>query len=431
MMKTSTALLFWLILGLGAQTALSQDLAHRRALVKEMRAKARTQVAPPAAKTFSTAEPMAASLVTREEYPFDLIFFTSKGTMIISMDGLVARLEWDAPVEELAEIMREYVDTIREEGGILYAQGIDGIYRSTDDGKTWREVLDGFTVSLSSSSTTLAAGGFLGEVWVSTDKGNNWTLANAADTADTFFANEIAVHGSTIAYSAFIDPIRVSSDQGETWTNTGVDGAFLWSNASYIYTDQLAISGKLSRSTDGRRWNNYADHNLLLVQKLYEDERVRIVCDGSELEYQQAGGPWRSFTRAVGGETVNTFAIDPDGYLWVGTEEGSLWKSQDPVVATTGVGIEDELPLTIALHPAYPNPFNPSTAVPFEIRNPVHVTIRAFDVLGREVATLVDQSYPAGKHVARFEASHLKSGIYLIQMRAGGQTFTRTVTLLK
>src|SRR5690606_5319688 len=156
-------------------------------------------------------------------------------------------------------------------------------------------------------------------------------LANAADTADTFFANEIAVHGSTIAYSAFIDPIRVSNDQGETWTNTGVDGAFLWSNASYIYTDQLAISGKLSRSTDGRRWNNYADHNLLLVQKLYEDERVRIVCDGSELEYQQAGGPWRSFTRAVGGETVNTFAIDPDGYLWVGTEEGSLWKSQDPV----------------------------------------------------------------------------------------------------
>lgn len=63
----------------------------------------------------------------------------------------------------------------------------------------------------------------------------------------------------------------------------------------------------------------------------YEDERVRVIADGDNLQFQRPGEGWRFFD--LGGEEVNTFAIAPDGRLLWGTEEGSLSRSANPIVA--------------------------------------------------------------------------------------------------
>jgi len=88
-------------------------------------------------------------------------------------------------------------------------------------------------------------------------------------------------------------------------------------------------------------------------------------------------------------------------------------------------------PLVFRLNAAYPNPFNPSTVVPYQLAAPSNVTIRVYDMLGRNVATLVDEFKAEGSHTVRFDASGLSSGVYLIRLDASGTQQTRSVTLLK
>lgn len=79
---------------------------------------------------------------------------------------------------------------------------------------------------------------------------------------------------------------------------------------------------------------------------------------------------------------------------------------------------EDELPDAYVLLPAYPNPFNPSSVVPFETPEPSRVRITAHNILGQEVAVLADSQLPAGRHEVVFSGDGLSSGVYLIQLQA-------------
>ncbi len=86
---------------------------------------------------------------------------------------------------------------------------------------------------------------------------------------------------------------------------------------------------------------------------------------------------------------------------------------------------------TFALGSNYPNPFNPVTVVPFSLANTSKVSIKVYDLVGREVAVLVDGVMPTGRHEVTFEASMLPTGVYLIRMEAMGKVFTQRVTLMK
>jgi hypothetical protein len=84
-----------------------------------------------------------------------------------------------------------------------------------------------------------------------------------------------------------------------------------------------------------------------------------------------------------------------------------------------------------ALEQNYPNPFNPSTQIRFTLQSS-HVTrLTVYDILGREVAVLVNETLPAGSHSVNFDASNLTSGVYVYKLEAGGEVQTRRMTLLK
>lgn len=92
-------------------------------------------------------------------------------------------------------------------------------------------------------------------------------------------------------------------------------------------------------------------------------------------------------------------------------------------------------PSRIELIGNWPNPFNPSTEIEFRLGTQdlasVQVNLRIFDLLGREVATLVDGIMPAGEHRVTFDANGLSSGIYMIRLEANGEVITSRMTLLK
>ena len=90
-----------------------------------------------------------------------------------------------------------------------------------------------------------------------------------------------------------------------------------------------------------------------------------------------------------------------------------------------------EVPISYALSQNYPNPFNPSTTIAYQIPKDGRVTIKIFDAIGREVTTLLDEFKPAGYYSAKFDASHLSSGIYFYSIRSGDYNAVKKMALIK
>ena len=95
----------------------------------------------------------------------------------------------------------------------------------------------------------------------------------------------------------------------------------------------------------------------------------------------------------------------------------------------TGIAGRNTLPGGFALYQNFPDPFNPSTIITYTVPGDGPVTLRVYDVLGREVGTLVNQVQPAGQYSVRFDGSRLASGMYFYRMTCGGNLATMKMVL--
>jgi len=92
---------------------------------------------------------------------------------------------------------------------------------------------------------------------------------------------------------------------------------------------------------------------------------------------------------------------------------------------------ERELPATFALRQNYPNPFNPATTIEFSTGSRRHAVLTVYDLLGREVVTLVNGDLPPGTHAVQFDGRGCASGVYLYRLTAGDVVLMRRMVLLK
>jgi hypothetical protein len=94
---------------------------------------------------------------------------------------------------------------------------------------------------------------------------------------------------------------------------------------------------------------------------------------------------------------------------------------------------DDMMPKEFALHQAYPNPFNPSTTISFDIPAQTHsnASLRIYDITGRLVATLVDEQLAPGTHTLQWQPVNLSSGLYIVQLKAGEKIFNQKITFIK
>lgn len=145
--------------------------------------------------------------------------------------------------------------------------------------------------------------------------------------------------------------------------------------------------------------------------------------------------------QAISIYTTGSIPTDPSDYNAViisqfgsGTvQQSGVAISSLRVTKAAPVSIEDESDRAISmmLDQNYPNPFNPSTVIGFQLAVAGEASLKVYDVLGREVAVLVDGMMSAGQHQATFNADGLPSGMYLVRLEAGGQVMTRKMSLVK
>ena len=115
--------------------------------------------------------------------------------------------------------------------------------------------------------------------------------------------------------------------------------------------------------------------------------------------------------------------------------------SNNPVVKNIDIDVEsspssvpgddEQKPVSFNLYQNYPNPFNPTTEIKYSILNDGFTTLKIYDMLGREVKTLVNEEKPAGIYNVYFDASKLSSGIYFYSITSGSFHQTRKMVLAK
>lgn len=138
-----------------------------------------------------------------------------------------------------------------------------------------------------------------------------------------------------------------------------------------------------------------------------------------------------------GARTANRFLrLGDQPALWRDSKSYSMRGEVTLTNEKVGVSNENEeltaLPNSPMLEQNYPNPFNPSTNIQFVLPEASVVSLKVFNILGEEIATLVNGRMGAGAHTIRFEASSsMSSGIYFYQLKAGSTTSTRKLTLIK
>jgi hypothetical protein len=135
------------------------------------------------------------------------------------------------------------------------------------------------------------------------------------------------------------------------------------------------------------------------------------------------------------GTNSNPFTLtapSPGNYIVNAGHASPLrWDSASVTITLTDVGVNSSNPTEYKLYDSYPNPFNPSTTLRYSIPEASLTTLKVYDELGKEVATLVNETKSAGIYEVEFNASNLSSGIYYYTLQAGSFSKTNKMILMK
>ena len=180
--------------------------------------------------------------------------------------------------------------------------------------------------------------------------------------------------------------------------------------------------GTIMRTTDGGlSWKNQPSgtsedlHAIWFINSVYG---IAVGDSGSAVRTSNRGVSWiPTFTGSV-----NNLASVCFNGLNVGSivgEKGTIIRTVPPEIPVTAVEAHaSSLPREYSLSQNFPNPFNPTTAISYKLLAVSFVTLRVYDILGREIATLVDEMRSAGVHTVRWDASRFASSVYLYRLEA-------------
>ena len=177
----------------------------------------------------------------------------------------------------------------------------------------------------------------------------------------------------------------------------------------------------------GIRWRKNADADFLR----YRIYRGTSPAPTTKVDSTTGGiaDTSRTFTGLTNGTRyyLRVTAVDSSG-------NESAYSNQVNAAPNAALAVDDllsQIPTEYSLLQNFPNPFNPSTTIAFDLPSSAHVRLRIFDLLGREVASLVNEELSAGKHQAQWNASKMSSGVYFYRIEAGQFVAVRKLVLLK
>ena len=338
----------------------------------------------------------------------------------------------------------------------------DSLYRSTDNGNTWVNLnimgqLPPPIDVAAPNKVTISPTGFaycdiiqvFGEnsstyPALSTDDGLTWSTPG-----DTVYGGElfdfrgpcVITCGYRALFPHWFGKLYLSSDNGQTWIELG---GFIGLNNVL----SMCLNGNIIFGTSRNPWalglflTKDSCHTWTQVSSLLPEAGISIESGGvlvgtdslGVFLFSDNGDSLSSFNEGLSNLNTHTLSMDNNDYIYLGTDNG-VWRRP-----LSEINYMEELPITLpsklTLSQNYPNPFNPSTTLRYSIPNESKVIIKVYDILGKEIETLVSEEKPAGTYELTWNAADLPSGVYFYQLKAvdpsagSGQVFVETKKMI-
>jgi photosystem II stability/assembly factor-like uncharacterized protein len=350
--------------------------------------------------------PEVTSLVT--DASGEIYATTIEGGVLRSHDGL----SWSAanngfPSDGLGDIMSSIAIAVGTHGEILVSSD-SGLFKSTDQGSSWTNVLARPVTALAVDSNNVyytfssirtsygPFGGFYTSYWYrSLDSGMTW---------DSSFTEDTAIFTACTSPNGFLfgmGPSQIfrSSDSGQTWTAI--------KSGSFYYLSGFGPFGNLIADSIGRIF-------------MLDSSKVFFSSDN--------GNTWLPF---VGSSnlSLSTFTLSSQGNLFAASGgyldyPGLFLSTTSPLSVKTTI-----VPLPESLF-NYPNPVTQSTTISFTLPEPSYITLTLYDATGREVAALMNGFMDAGEHDVPFQRGNTPSGVYFYRLESSGSSQTRAMVVL-
>ncbi len=360
---------------------------------------------------YALVDPTNANRIYVESQNGGLAYSTNGGTSFFNgtngIDGF-DRTNWCTPIAmDLNNTLTLYTGTYR-------------IYKTTNGMQSWTSISGDLTRGnggrigtittidvAPSNSNVVYVGTDDGKVQVTTNGGTNWNDVTGSlptrwvtrVTADPDSANVCYVTISGYLEYAFQAHIYRTTNFGQTWA---------------------AIGGNLPN----------IPLNDVLVDTAARP-RLYVASDAGVLYSTNYGSTWNVLGSGLPSVPVHDITLHvPTRKLVAFTHGRSAWSVD--VTSLTGVSEPgNNTPGHAILYQNYPNPFNPRTTIRFDIPRPDHVRLQVFDVLGKEIRTLLDRWVNSGSHQQEFDAGNIPSGTYIYRLQLGTSVYSRKLTVVK
>lgn len=320
------------------------------------------------------------------------------------------------------------------------------IYKTTNAGANWTQVYTlagGFinAIEMTSALTGYAEGDPVGGTWTiltTVDGGNTWVRMPTEPTqagAEAGWNNSFQAMGTNIWFGTNNTRVYRSSDLGLTWSFAATTGTVNTYGVHFNNSLNGVAGGNAGvYTTDGGvTWlTSPVPGTGNITGGIAGGNDNFWVCRGTSL-YRSSdnGATW--ITTAVHTAAGTLWDMDmkvndcPTG--WAVGASGVIAKVTGTIVGITNVG--SEVPSSYLLKQNFPNPFNPTTNIHFAIPQSGLVTLKVFDIAGREISTLVNEVRAAGSYIVDFNASELSSGAYFYRIESGNFVDTKKMMLIK
>jgi photosystem II stability/assembly factor-like uncharacterized protein len=336
-----------------------------------------------------------------------------------------------------------------------------GVYKTTNDGVNWTRLTNlpstvtSIMLFTSTNRDTVYAGTFgSGTLYRTTNEGQTWDSTGKLLAGPNGYSSlNLALLKDGVFYCAKDSGLYRSADEGATWTKTGTiaQGAGILNilasdstiyacggstqDSVFVYRSTNKginwsfVPSRLSYQQYGNKTCFTAFGNLLFVTT--GTSSTPLIA--KVLVSANFGASWQDLSEGIPSNLPFPLSLtvkDSIVFASFGAANG-VWKRSIVGLYAAVPKSPDRNASTFSLSQNYPNPFNPTTVISYQLVGSSQVSLKVYDVLGREVATLVNEHKAAGSYEARFDAGKLASGIYFYKLQAGSFVQAKKMLLVK
>jgi photosystem II stability/assembly factor-like uncharacterized protein len=343
------------------------------------------------------------------------------------------------------------------------------IYRSNDEGSNWTQLKSGLSDAKRILSIATKPGGYVfagtesNGVYRSIDNGENWTYQGLSPLKIQCLATN---SGGTVFLGTFVGGLFRTNDNGEHWGDLVGQGisnhdfrSIAINSEGHVFVG--TFGGGIFRSVNNGDNFIPCNNNLtnLIIYSIAINSSGMLFAGTASGVYRSSdnGDNWTQVNNGLTSYTINTIAINKSDDVFVGTPKGvfrsidnganwtlinnglSSYRTYSLVINSNSIifagtqtaiyrsiqpttSISNRITLeqvSFSLGQNYPNPFNQSTIIGYSLPTASIVELKIYDLLGRELKTLIDERQNEGNHQVEFDSQKLSTGVYFYRLRAG------------